>query len=98
VRLSALRRLTLEQRSVYDIKNGFQSAANGTAIVRAEQSVVFASVDAETLAGLCGGFGDHVLDVFERDAHALIESDFHGLGRNVVSELRAFLAFLGDLL
>jgi hypothetical protein len=96
-RLRFLRRLTLEQRGVYDMKSGFGPASSPPSIPP-RQAPLFSSLPRETLNGLRGGFGKSVASCMTLMATSLTERDFRGLGDLVVTEIKTMLQDIAKII
>jgi hypothetical protein len=93
-KLSALKRLTPDQRGHFDMKKGF--AVGGT--VRAEQTGLYQGLDTRDLVALRGGFGTDLLRRLDEMSTHLTEHDFDSIGPRVVQELRALLGKIASVI
>lgn len=87
-KLSALKRLTPQQRGHLDIKYGLGSRKPP---VVEQQRELFEGLDRAVQLGLHDGFGKNVLEHLAGHRGRLTEQDFAALGDEVVAELRTLL-------
>ncbi|WP_431904548.1 hypothetical protein [Micromonospora carbonacea] len=87
-RLTALKRLTPQQRGHLDIKNGLGSRKPSAV---EKQRELFQDLDLAVQLGLRDGFGDNVLERLAEQRGRVTEQDFAALGDEVVAELRTLL-------
>jgi hypothetical protein len=94
-RLDALKRLSLEQRGYYDMKNGFASDHKQGSLPEARNEL-YANVPEPVRRANHDGFGgDVIIKAFSPDAN-LTEEDFDKLG--VAAELRNLLATINTVI
>jgi hypothetical protein len=96
-RLRHLKRLTSDQRGVYDMKKGF-GPASGSAKVHPRQSGVFGMLDPETMRGLRAGFGDNIVTQVVRMADTLTERDFRSIGVGIENEIIGLLQGIASVI
>lgn len=89
-KLDLLKKLKLQQRGYFDMKNGFEFSGGSPKIATA-QLTLFDGLDQRVAVGLCGGFGKDLLKRMENARDNLTERDFASLGADVVAELCTLL-------
>lgn len=89
--LTALKRLTPQQRGHYDMKRGFGDRKQPVRIPH-QQRPLFDDLDHRTRDALRGGFGDGLLPLFERHSTRITVADIAALGKHVEADLRALLS------
>ncbi|MEV6342645.1 hypothetical protein [Actinoplanes sp. NPDC051851] len=95
--LTALKKLSPDQRGHYDMKNGFGRRAE-PAKIRPEQQALFDGLDPHIRDALRGGFGDGLLPVFERHCARVKVADIAALGAHVEADLRALLSTIESVI
>lgn len=95
--LTALKRLTPEQRDHYDMKHGFGKRTE-PARIRPEQRALFAGLDQHTRNALRGGFGDNLLPTFERHRGTVTVADIAALGAHVEHDLQVLLSTIESVI
>ena len=96
-RLKFLKRLTSDQRAVYDMKHGF-GPASSPPVIPPRQVPVYGGLSQETLRGLRSGFGRNVASCMNGMTTTLTKRDFHGLGTSVVAEITTMLQNLARII
>ncbi|MEV6154300.1 hypothetical protein AB0L53_28515 [Nonomuraea sp. NPDC052129] len=99
-KIKALKSLTPKQRGHFDMKKGFPGGRDGEPQVPRGHGSLYDGVPDRTIELLRPGFGAGLTELMMRAAAGgrLAESDFAGLGAEVVSELRELLSKLRKII
>lgn len=95
-KIDILKRMTPEQRSHFDMKKGFRGKGAASAEIPEKQRHLYAALPESAVVALRGGFGEGLLELFEREAAAgrIQVRDLEQLGPGVCEELRSLLALI----
>ncbi|KJE24605.1 hypothetical protein FF36_00979 [Frankia torreyi] len=96
--VTALARLSPEQRGYYDMKNGFGATGSKPAAVRPEQRDLFADLDPRLVQELGHGFDGKIIKCLMRRDLDLTAADFGAVGPGVRAELDELIAMIDEVL